>query len=81
MKNYTYKEILDLLDLTATATHQHNEKGKPVQIIGNKELEELRAKDVKVLEDMLFESFANSDMFKGGIKYIRKYEHMYKHLI
>ena len=73
---HTYKEILDLLDLTATATHQ----GNNVQIKGNKILEESRARYVKSLEDLLFESFRDSDIVPGGIHYIRKYERMYKHL-
>ena len=76
-KEYTFGEILDLLDLTAEATMQEVD-GKDVKIEG--ELEEARIRDVKAIEDMLVEAFRNSDLTPNGINYIRKYEHMYKHL-
>jgi hypothetical protein len=79
-KEYTFGEILDLLDLTATATHQtHN--GEEVKISDYPELEKERIGQVKALEDMLVETFRNSDLVSGGITYIRKYEQMYKHLL
>lgn len=77
-KQFTFGEILDLLDLTAEATMQEVD-GKFVKIEG--ELEEKRIQDVKMLEDYLVIAFRNCDMFRGGINYIRKYEHMYKHLL
>ena len=77
-KEYTFGEVLDLLDLTAEATMQEVD-GNFVKIEG--ELEEKRIQDVKILEDILVQAFRDCDAVCGGINYIRKYEHMYKHLL
>jgi len=68
-KIWTYGEVLDRLKLIATAKRLNN------QIIkGNKKLELDRAKEVKLVEDMLSKWVEKT--FKGAT-FIRSYKHLY----
>jgi hypothetical protein len=71
-KEGTYGYVFELLKHTADAVYQ----GETL-IAGNPELEFRRARDVEALEDMLTKILSESDLVKGGIKYVRQYEHMY----
>jgi len=71
-KTWTYGEVFDILKNTATATHVGDDQ---MEIKGNPVLEDLRAKRVKQIEDMLVDMLS-----RDGIEYVREYEYMYKNL-
>jgi hypothetical protein len=68
-KIWTYGDVLAKLETIATAKRLNNEIIK-----GNKKLELVRAKEVKIIEDMLAEWVEKT--FKGAT-FIRSYKHLY----